>query len=174
MPNYPLILESANLYCGAAATLETASNHLVLAELQLPTMEIQYVDHRPGGAPVAIEIDVVMTRMELQFEVVGFTPQIMALLRNLEMQKHMFSAYGSLREYNSGVSMPLKAYFDGQLARVEPQPFRRGNVFHTKYQVRGMMKYELYIGKDDIPIFRWDFWNNEFESGDIIGFAPGI
>lgn len=132
-------------------------------------MEIQYVDHRPGGAPVAVEIDVVMTRMELSFEVVGITPQIMALLRNLEMRKHDFFAYGSLREYNSGVALPLRAIWRGQLSKVEPKPFRRGDIFHTRYQVRGIMKYELYIGDMNAPIYYWDFFTNEFGSGDVIG-----
>lgn len=132
-------------------------------------MEIQYVDHRPGGAPVAVEIDVVMTRMELSFEVVGITPQIMALLRNLEMRKHDFFAYASLREYNSGVALPLRAIWRGQLAKMEPKPYRRGDIFHIRYQVRGLMKYELYIGDMSAPIYYWDFFTNEFGSGDIIG-----
>lgn len=169
MPNHPLVLDYANLYCGSAPNDETKSNHLVLTELTLPTLEIQYVDHRAGGAPVAVEIDVVMTRMELSFEIVGITPQIMALLRNLESSKHDFFAYGNLRDYMSGDAMQLEAIFRGQLARVEPRPIRRGNVFHMKYQVRGLMRYELYIGDDNVPIYRWDFFNNEFESGDIIG-----
>jgi phage tail tube protein FII len=169
LPNYPLILDYANLYCGTAPGDESKSNHLTLTELVLPTMEIQYVDHRPGGGPVAVEIDVVMTRMELSFEVVGITPQIMALLRNLEMSKHFFFAYGNMREYNSGVALPLKAFFRGQLSKVEPRAFKRGEVFHIRYQVRGLMKYELYIGDQDVPIYRWDFFSNEFESGDIIG-----
>jgi phage tail tube protein FII len=169
LPNYPLVLDYANLYCGTAPGDESKSNHLGLAELVLPTMEIQYVDHRPGGGPVAVEIDVVMTRMELSFEIVGITPQIMALLRNLEMQKHFFSAYGNLRDYNTYSALPLKAYFRGQLSKVEPRPFKRGEVFHMRYQVRGLMKYELYIGDMEVPIYRWDFFTNEFESGDIIG-----
>jgi phage tail tube protein FII len=166
LPNYPLVLDAANLYCGTAPDDERRSNHLVLTELVLPTMEIQYVDHRPGGAPVAVEIDVVMTRMELSFEIVGITPQIMALLRNLEMRKHDFTALGNLREYNSGVALPLRAYFRGQLSKVEPRPFRRGDIYHTRYQVRGLMRYELYIGQNDIPIYRWDFFSNIFETGD--------
>jgi phage tail tube protein FII len=169
MPNYPLVLDYANLFCGSAVGDDTKSNHLTLSELTLPTMEIQYVDHRAGGAPVAVEIDVVMTRMELSFEVIGITPQIMALLRNLEMSKHDFVAYGNLREYNSGVAMQLMALFRGQLSRMEPRPFKRGEVFHVKYQVRGLMKYELYIGDREIPIYRWDFFSNDFGSGDIIG-----
>ena len=168
MPNYPLILDHANLFCGSAPNDDKKSNHLALTELKLPTMEIQYVDHRPGGAPVAVEIDVVMTRMELEFEVVGITPQIMGLLRNLESRKHDFFAYGNMREYASGVALPLMAYFYGQLARVAPQPFKRGSIYHTKYQVRGLMKYELYIGQEDIPIYRWDFFTNTFETGDFL------
>ena len=65
MPKYPLVLDYANLFCGSAVGDDRKSNHLVLTELKLHVMEIQYVDHRPGGAPVAVEIDVVMTRMYL-------------------------------------------------------------------------------------------------------------
>jgi phage tail tube protein FII len=168
LSNFPLVLEHANLICGSGANDAKASNHLVLTELKLPTMEIQYVDHRPGGSPVAVEIDVVMTRMDLEFEVVGINPQIMALLRDLEMSHHDFFAYGSLRDYNSGAAWPLRAYFRGQLAKVEPRAFRRGDVFHTKFQVRGLMKYVLYIGDEDVPIYNWDFFTNTFETGDTV------
>ena len=130
-------------------------------------MEIQYVDHRAGGAPVAVEIDVVMTRLELSFEVVGITPQIMALLRNLELAKHDFYAYGNLRDYMYGQSEQLYAYFHGQLSRVQPGPFRKGSVMHTRYQVRGLMRYALYIGDNQMPIYDWDFFQNKFESGIV-------
>jgi phage tail tube protein FII len=169
LPNFPLVLEYANLFCGSAPGDDKASNHLVLNELKLPTMEIQYVDHRPGGAPVAVEIDVVMTRMELEFEVVGITPQIMALLRNLELAKHDFFAYGNLRDYMAGQSIGLYAYFHGQLARVSPSAFRKGDVMHTRYQVRGLMRYALYIDNNEVPIYNWDFFTNEFQTGRLVG-----
>ena len=169
MPNFPLVLDYANLFCGSAPGDDKSSNHLVLTELTLPTMEIQYVDHRPGGAPVAIEIDVVMTRMELTFEVVGITPQIMVLLRNLELAKHDFYAYGNLRDYMGGKAIGLYAYFHGQLSRVNPRSFRKGEVFHTRFSVRGLTRYALYIGDNDIPIYNWDFFTNDFQSGKIVG-----
>jgi phage tail tube protein FII len=169
VPNLQLILDYANLFCGSGVPDDRTSNHLVLSELTLPTMEIQYVDHRAGGAPVAIEIDVVMTRMEMSFEVVGITPQIMVLLRNLELSKHDFFAYGNLRDYTFSGCYQLYAYFHGQLSRVEPRPFRRGDVFHTKYQVRGLTRYALYIGNNEVPIYNWDFFNNEFQTGKLIG-----
>jgi P2 family phage contractile tail tube protein len=169
VPNTPLILDYANLYCGSAPGDASKSNHLVLSELKLPTMEIQYVDHRAGGAPVAVEIDVVMTRMELEFEVIGITPQIMSLLRNLEMQKHDFFAYGNLRHYMIGTAVQLEAIFRGQLSRMEPSPIRKGDVFKIKYQVRGLMRYELYIGPRRNPIYKWDFFNNVFQTGDYLG-----
>ena len=168
MPNLPLILDYANLYCGSAPDDDKVSNHLTLSELKLPTMEIQYVDHRPGGAPVAVEIDVVMTRMELEFEVVGITPQIMALLRNLELAKHDFFAYGNLRDYMSGGTLGLYAYFHGQLAKVQPSAFRRGTVFNTRYQVRGLMRYTLFLGNNEVPIYDWDFFLNKFQTGKLI------
>jgi P2 family phage contractile tail tube protein len=169
VPNFPFVLDYANLYCGSAPNDDRYSNHLVLSELKLPTVEIQYVDHRPGGAPVAIEIDVVMTRLELEFEVVGITPQIMALLRNLENSKHSFFAYGNLRDYLRGNALPLRAFWRGQLAKATPGAFRRGDVFHMRYQVRGIISYTLYIGEGDNPIYRWDFFNNEFKTGDYLG-----
>jgi P2 family phage contractile tail tube protein len=168
VPNLPLILDYANLYCGSAPRDDTVSNHLILSELRLPTMEIQYVDHRAGGAPVAVEIDVVMTRMELEFEVIGITPQIMALLRNLELAKHDFFAYGNLRDYNSGQTTGLYAYFHGQLAKVTPSAFRKGEIYHTRYQVRGLMRYSLYLGENQVPIYDWDFFNNVFQTGKLI------
>jgi P2 family phage contractile tail tube protein len=168
VPNFPLVLEYANLFCGSAPGDVNASNHLTLSELKLPTMEIQYVDHRAGGAPVAVEIDVVMTRLELEFEIVGITPTIMTLLRSYETRKTDFFAYGSLRDYMLGSSVQLEAIFRGQLAKVDPQPFRKGNVFHMKYQVRGLMNYELYIGPNRNPIYQWDFFQNKFLCGDQI------
>jgi phage tail tube protein FII len=167
MANLPLVLDYANLYCGSKDA--SASNHLTLSELKLPTMEIQYVDHRPGGAPLAVEIDVVMTRLELEFEVLGITPQIMALLRTLEVNECDFFAYGNLRDYLTGECTQLEANFRGQLAKVDPQPFRRGNIYYTRYQVRGIMKYELFIGQNDYPIYRWDFFQNSFYCGQIGG-----
>jgi phage tail tube protein FII len=170
--NLPLILDYANLFCGAAPEDSNASNHLVLANLKLPTLEIQYVDHRPGGAWVAVEIDVVTTRMEVEFEIVGITPQIMVLLQAIEFQKTLFHAYGSVRSYlggfgdysqPEGIAYQLYAKFRGQLGRVEPMPYRRGDVFHMRYAVRGLMNYELYLA--DNPIYRWDFFQNTFRVG---------
>jgi phage tail tube protein FII len=166
VPNFPLVLEYANLFCGSAPDDDNASNHLVLTEVKLPMMELQYVDHRAGGAPVAIEIDVIISRMELEFEIVGVTPQIMVLLRSMELTKNNFFVYGNLRDYMGGESIQLAAHFRGQLGRIEPRPFRRGDVFHMRYQVRGLTAYNLFIANN--PILRWNFFENTYYVGDNI------
>ena len=165
MPNFPLVLDYANLFCGAAPTDDNASNHLVLSSVKLPAWEVQYVDHRAGGAPMAIEIDVIMSRLDLEFEVVGVTPQIMVLLKTFEISKTVFHVYGHIRSYLTGSSSQLYARFRGQLGKVDPAPFRRGDIWHVKYHVRGMTAYELQIA--DQTLCRWDFFSNEFFVSDF-------
>ena len=80
MSNPVWTLEDANMFCGVGPTDNTAANHLVLTEVKLPGLDMQYVDHRAGGAPVAIEVSTVIARLECTFVCVGMTPQIMGLI----------------------------------------------------------------------------------------------
>ena len=169
MPNLPLILDYANLFCGSAPQDEAASNHLVLSEVKLPGWEQQYVDHRPGGAPVAVEIDVIMTRLECEFTLVGLTPQVMLTLRAWEPQKNDFYIYGNARSYLDDFetgrceAFQVAARLRGQLSHVDPQPFRRGDLFHIRYAIRGITFYELEMAEQ--PIYSWDFFANELRIG---------
>ena len=86
MANPLVTLEAANLFCGKVPELITPSNHLVLAELKLPAWDEQYVDHRPGGAPVAIEIDTVFARPEVTFTLAGWNHQVNSLVDSLDRQ----------------------------------------------------------------------------------------
>src|SRR4051812_43175568 len=119
MPNTPMIMEYANLFAGARPEDDTASNHLVISEVKLPSMDVQYVDHRAGGAPVAVEIDTIMARLECTFVLVGLTPQVMALLYSWEPAANKFFVYGSVREQIGGHAVQASAAIKGQLGRVD-------------------------------------------------------
>ena len=104
MPNPMLVLEYANMFCGSRPQDEGFSNHLVLSQVELPRLEIQYADHRAGGAPVSIEIDMIQTRMECKFELIGMTRQVMELLGRRAIGSNNFFIYGHVRDWNSGES----------------------------------------------------------------------
>jgi P2 family phage contractile tail tube protein len=149
-------MEYANLFAGSAPENDTASNHLVISEVKLPSMDVQYVDHRAGGAPVAIEIDTIMARLEATFVLVGITPQVMELLYAWEPHQDRFFVYGSLRDQVSGNAVQAAAFFRGQLGRVDPQNFRKGDLMHVNYSIRGITHYELKIGSE--AVYYWDFF----------------
>jgi hypothetical protein len=165
MPNPVLTMEKANLYCGAAPTDTNASNHLTITELKLPGLDEQYTDHRPGGAPVAIEIDTIIARLESTFVLVGLTPQVMELVGSWDTQQNLFFAYGVIRDRQSGEAAQAIAVMKGRLGRADPQNWQRGNVLHTQFSIRGIVHYELAIAGEQI--YYWDFFNNQFVVGGV-------
>jgi phage tail tube protein FII len=158
MPNPVLVMDYANLFCGSAPQNDKASNHLTLMQVQLPTLDIQYVDHRPGGAPVATEIDVQMARFEVKFQLVGIVRQVWQLLLRLDPTANDFWIYGNVRDQMTGLTIQAEAYVQGQLAAVEPSPFKRGEVMSANYTIRGIRRYTFNLA--NTPVYAWDFWNN--------------
>lgn len=152
MPNFPLILEGANLYCGDLSP--TASNHLILSELRLPAIERNYQDHAAGGSPVAIEVDTHVSRLEASFALVGWQPQILRLLNSTHDET--FTAFGLLRNRKYGTAHQAQAKIQGRLGRAAPTVFARGETQVHEYAIRGIMHYELAVDGDAIVI--WDFW----------------
>jgi Bacteriophage tail tube protein len=165
MPNPILVMDYANMFCGSGPTNDKNSNHLTLTQVQLPTMDIQYVDHRPGGAPVATEIDVQMARFEVKFQLIGIVRQVWSLLLRLDPTANDFWIYGNVRDYLTGETLQAEAYVQGQLAAVEPSAFKRGEVMHTEYTIRGIRKYTFKLANS--PIYDWDFFQNTWS---VAGF----
>ena len=163
MPNSILTMEKANLYAGAAPTDTNASNHLVITECKLPALDEQYVEHRAGGAPVAVEIDTIISHLESTFILVGVTPQVMQLVGSWDTNQNLFFIYGLIRDRQSGEAAQAIAVIKGRLGRADPQNWQRGNVMHTNYAIRGIVHYELNIAGQQI--YYWDFFNNQFLVG---------
>ena len=80
MPNPVLIMDYANMFCGSDITDDGASNHLTLTEVKMPSLEMQYTDHRSGGAPIYIEVGTGIARLEVTFVCIGLISQIMQLV----------------------------------------------------------------------------------------------
>ena len=165
MPNPVWVMEDANLFCGVGPTDNVASNHLILTELKLPGLDMQFVDHRAGGAPVAIEISTVIARLEATFVCLGMTPQIMQLIGSWAKTMNWFWAYGVIRDQSTGEAAQAAAAIQGQLGRADPQNYRRGDVMHTNYAIRGIQHYELNIAGDNV--YLWDFQTNTRIIGNI-------
>lgn len=158
MANLVWTLEDANMFCGVGPSDNTASNHLVLTEVKLPGLDMQYVDHRGGGAPVAIEVSTVVARLECTFVCVGFQPQIMELIGSWADTQNWFWIYGVIRDQTNGTAAQVAAAIKGQLGRADPQNYRRGDLMHTNYAIRGIQHYELNIAGANI--YLWDYMSN--------------
>lgn len=171
MPNPVLVMDYANMFCGTAPDDDGASNHLTLMNVQLPRLEVQYLDHRPGGAPVSVEIDAIQTRMECRFQLIGITPQVMKLLFGMQIAQENFFIYGNVRDWSSGDVVQMEARLRGQLGTVEPGTFARGGEpWSHKYAIRGIMAYELSIADGTgqlTPIYEWNFWTNVWAVGGV-------
>jgi len=126
MANTVYIMESANLFCGDHDP--SASNHLVLQELKLPGLEENFVDHAAGGAPLAIEVDTRIQRLEATFNLAGWQPQVMSLLGQSNRMRQTFTAYGLVRDRRSGEALEAKSIMEGRLGRVNPTNFRKGDL----------------------------------------------
>ena len=158
MPNELMVMDYANLFCGSGPSDDAASNHLILTELNLPAMDVQYNDHRAAGAPIYIELDTGMARLETTFVLVGVTPQVMNLVNSWVLTERKFFAYGNIRNHNTGKAIQAAAAFIGQLGRADPQNFRKGDVMHTNYAIRGITHYELKLADQELIL--WDFFTN--------------
>jgi P2 family phage contractile tail tube protein len=158
MPNPVMVMDYANLFCGAGPADDRASNHLVLTEVNLPAMDVQYADHRAAGAPIYIEVDTGMARLECTFVLIGITPQVMSLVDSWITEQRKFFVYGNVRDQMTGVAWQAAAAFRGQLGRADPQNFRKGDVMHTNYSIREITHYELGLGGN--LVYYWDFFEN--------------
>jgi P2 family phage contractile tail tube protein len=164
MANNVMVMDYANLFCGSGPTDDNASNHLILTELNLPAMDVQYADHRAAGAPIYIELDTGMARLEATFVLVGLTPQVMNLVNSWVLTERKFFAYGNVRDHNTGIAYQAAAAFIGQLGRADPQNFRKGDVMHTNYAIRSITHYEFKLADQELVL--WDFFSNVRKFGN--------
>lgn len=155
-----LTLEAANIFCGVGG----ASNHLRLLDVKLPGYEEVYVDHKPGGAPLGIEVDVQANRLQCDFVLAGWTPRVNALIGSWRAGSNQFDFFGALRDHLSGNVMQAHASMVGRLGKATPNDWQRGVVSSHAYSIRGIIAYKLVI--DGSTLIQWDFFNNTLSLAD--------
>jgi P2 family phage contractile tail tube protein len=151
-----LTLEAANLFCGSSGT----SNHLRLLDVRLADLEEEYLDHRAGGAPVGIEIDVQINKLLCEFTLAGWTPEVASMISAWITDMNQFWIFGALRQRNTinGDVLKATAKIYGRLGKADPTNWQRGSVHHWSYAIRGIIQYRLDV--DGTVIFDWDFFQN--------------
>jgi phage tail tube protein FII len=169
-------MESANLICGDVTPNEQGaapgiSTHLVLQELKLPGLEENYVDHTPGGAPIAIEIPTHMNKLEATFNLAGWDPGVMIFVGQNIRTYQRFTAYGLIRDRRSSQALQATAIIEGRMGRVNPTAFRKGDLMAHEYSLRSIVHYELWMqmNADATPseIYFWDFFTSTRRIGQV-------
>jgi phage tail tube protein FII len=173
MPATLYVLEDVNLICGDTGSETTPghSTHLSLQEWKLPGWEENYVDHVAGGAPVGIEINTHIQKFESTFTLAGWQPEIMTMLGRSERAYQRFTGYGMIRDRRTGEQLQAIAIMEGRLGRVNPTNWRKGDLQHHEYSVRGIVHYELLM--QEVPeseprqIYFWDFFTSTLVVGEF-------
>jgi uncharacterized protein len=163
MANEVYVMEAANIFCGSDAP--ESSNHLTLSEVKLPNLEENFVDHQAGGAPITIEVDTIIQRMEVTFNLAGWSPQVAKLIGSWQAAQQVYSIYGVIRNRRSGEAIQASATVAGRLGRANPQLWNKGVLQHWEYSIRAITHYELYMDQEEI--YFWDFFLNTFSVGGI-------
>ena len=152
------VMEAANLFCGDEDP--TASKHLTLTELQLPNLQEMFQDHHPGGSRVQVEIALGIEKLEANFKLAGWDPQVLAQFGLGARARKKYTAYGSVRDKRNGTALEAKAIFEGRLGTANAEGYKRGEVQHFDYAISEIMHYELYFEGNEI--YYWDFFTTDW------------
>lgn len=161
MANTIYIMESVNLFCGDDDP--TNSKHLTLEEMKFPDLSAIYVDHMPGGAPVGIEVEVGISKLEPTFKLKGFDFPLLRQFGLGSRIKHRYTAYGAIRDKRSGKLLESKGILEARLGKIEGEAIKRGEAAAHDYALNEVTHYELWM--DGTREFYWDFWTNTLEIG---------
>lgn len=152
------VMEAVNLFCDNDDP--TSSKHLTISELKLPTLEENFTDHHPGGAPVQIEIGIGIKKLDATFKLIGFDPQLLAQFGLGTKVRHLYTAYGVIRDKKTGLAKEAKAVIEARLGKVAGDAFKKGDVQMHDYALNEVMHYELHF--DGAEKVYWDFFTNEW------------
>ena len=150
------MMEAANLFCGDHDP--SLSKHLTLAELKLPDLQAIYADHHPGGARVAIELEVGIQKLEPTFKLNGFDPDLLTQFGLGARAKNVYTAYGVIVDKRLGTKIEGKAIIEARLGKIAPDAFQRGELMGHEYALNEVTHYELWFG--GAPKIEWDFFTS--------------
>lgn len=153
------VLEAVNLFCGDHDP--QASKHLTITELKLPDLQAIYADHHPGGARVAIEVELGVQKLEPTFKLAGFDPDLLSQFGLGSRMKNIYTAYGHIRDKRTGKDIEAKAIIEARLGKIAPDAYSRGELVGHEYALNEVTHYELWF--DNRAKIVWDFFENRWE-----------
>jgi P2 family phage contractile tail tube protein len=173
MPASIFTLESFNVICGDTgdAASPGISTHLEVTNVKLPGLELNMVDHTPGGAPVQIEVPMFENKLESTFTLAGWNPAVMSMFAQWARALNRFTVYGLVRDRRSGNALQVMALYEGQLGRANAQDARKNDLFQVEYAIKSIVHYELYmqevVGAEPTEIMFWDFFTSTRRMGGV-------
>jgi uncharacterized protein len=157
------IIDAMNLFCGVVDP--TASKHLSLQGVKLPSLEETMKEHEPGGGHVGIEIPVGVGKLEIEFKIVGFDPQMVTQFGLNSRVSHLYTMYGAIIDRRSGKAVELKAIAEGRLSKLTQEEFKRGDLSNQDCKISGLTHYEVWFdGKEQLY---WDFFTNAWRVNGV-------
>jgi hypothetical protein len=153
------IQESCNLFVGDDGP--DNSKHLSLESIKLPTLEEISQEHHAGGAIGQIKVGGLgLKPLECTFKLKGWDPQTLSQFGLGKKNQLPFTVYGLIRNKNGNAALECKAIIRARLAKVEPDEFKRGDLYGHNYMLDEILHYELYFDKQEK--YYWDFFGSDY------------
>jgi hypothetical protein len=112
-----------------------------------------------------------MNKLEVTFNLAGWSAEVMKLLARDEVPHQMFTAYGLIRNRSDSTALQCIATMHGRLGRVNPTAFSKGNLMHHEYSIKSIVFYSLFMqtiyGTNLEEIYYWDFFTSVRRVGGI-------
>lgn len=156
MSIHPMIWQAANLFVGDHDPSQ--SNHLVLEELKLPSLEEMTQEHHAGGAMVQVEFGVGVKKLEPTFKLKGFNSHVFRQFGLGTNVRRVFTAYQAFQDKKTGRFIENKAVLEGRLGKIEGDAGKRGELLGHEYAITEVMHYEVHF--DGVEHLYWDFFTN--------------
>lgn len=143
-----LLLEQANIFLGDADPED--SNHVKLQSLALPILERVTASHLGGGAVMEMNWSMSAFRaLEPSFKLAGFSEKSYRLLGVGSGEPQNFTAYGGLRNKQTGKLSQAKAVIRGIVGRLSPDAFDRGSTHGHDHAITEVAHYELHVDGEE-------------------------
>lgn len=155
--------EGVNLYCGDHQP--DKSKHLAIKNFKLEKFSETFVDHRPGGGPVAVELGVGIDKLGATCSFLGFDPDMVSLFGLGSTRRHTYTGYSAFKDINSGAVIQRKLIMEARLGSIEEDQFEKGNAVGANYAFNEIMHFEMWWQGMTKPLMLFDFFTNTWDIG---------
>lgn len=149
-----LLLEQGNIFLGDGNP--EASNHNKLVSIGLPTLERVTAPHLGGGAVSEVNWSMGAFRaIEPSFKLAGFTEESYRQLGVGTGTPENYTAYGVLRNKQTGKILQAMAIIRGIIGRLAPDAFERASAFGHDHGLTEVTHYELKVDGQEWFYLDW-------------------